>query len=295
MVLVVGATGLVGGEVCSRLSRKGEHVRALVRESSSKEKLAALRSCGVELHLGDLKDPASIAAACRGVNAVISTASSTLSSQAGDSIESVDLDGQLNLVNAAKSVGVDRFVFVSFRRSPSLSFPLADAKEAVENAIATLNFTTIQASWFMEVWLSPALGFDYANRAARIYGPGTAPISWVSFRDVAEMCAIALRHPAAEQSTIEFGGPEPLSPLQVVTRFESIGGRSFKLEHVPEPVLRSQFQAATDSMQKSFAGLMLRYALGDAIDMASVVDRFGLTLTSVEDYARSVFSSAAIA
>jgi len=218
-----------------------------------------------------------------------------LSSQAGDSIESVDLDGQLNLVNAAKSLGVDRFVFVSFRRSPNISFPLADAKEAVENAIATLNFTTIQASWFMEVWLSPTLGFDYANRAARIYGPGTAPISWVSFRDVAEMCAIALRHPAAERSTIEFGGPEALSPLEVVTRFDSIGGRPFQVEHVPEQALYSQFQAATDSMQKSFAGLMLRYALGDAIDMRSVVDRFGLTLSSVDDYARRVLASAAIA
>jgi nucleoside-diphosphate-sugar epimerase len=51
----------------------------------------------------------------------------------------------------------------------------------------------------MEVWLSPALGFDYRNAAARIYGPGTNPISWVSFRDVAEICAVALRHPAAER------------------------------------------------------------------------------------------------
>jgi uncharacterized protein YbjT (DUF2867 family) len=63
MVLVVGATGLVGSEVCQRLMRRGEQVKALVRETSSKEKIEALRSAGVELCVGDLKDPRSIAVA----------------------------------------------------------------------------------------------------------------------------------------------------------------------------------------------------------------------------------------
>ena len=288
MILVAGATGLVGSEVCQRLMRRGEPVKALVRKTSSKEKIEALRSSGVELCVGDLKDAQSIVAACRGVNAVISTASSTLTRQPGDSIESVDAAGQLNLVNAAKGANVGRFLFVSFRRPPSISFPLSDAKEQVENAVTSLNFTVIQASWFMEVWLSPALGFDYVNAVARIYGPGTSPISWVSFRDVAEMCAVALRHSAAERRTIEFGGPEGLSPLEVVARFERIGGRPFRLEHVPEAALLSQFEGATDSMQKSFAGLMLGYLHGDAINMTSVVDTFGIKLTNVNEYARSV-------
>ena len=198
-------------------------------------------------------------------------------------------------MNAAKRCGVERFLFVSFRRSPAISSPLCDAKEAVEKAIAALNFTTIQASWFMEVWLSPSLGFDYANATARIYGPGTAPVSWVSFRDVAEMCAVALRHPSAERTTIEFGGPEALSPLEVVARFEKISGRPFKLEHVPELALRSQFREATDSMQKSFAALMLGYLHGDAMNMAPVVDKFAIQLSSIDDYARSVLARAASA
>jgi uncharacterized protein YbjT (DUF2867 family) len=145
----------------------------------------------------------------------------------------------------------------------------------------------------MEVWLSPALGFDYANAVARIYGPGTSPISWVSFRDVAEICAVALRHPAAERKTIEFGGPEALSPLEVVARFERIGGRPFRLEHVSEPALLSQFEGATDSLQKSFAALMLGYLYGDAMNTAQVVDTFGIKLTNVDEYARSVLGKAA--
>ena len=293
MILVVGSTGLVGNEVCQRLMKRGERVRALVRETSSKEKVEALRSSGVELAVGDLKDPQSIAAACRGVDAVISTASSTLTRQAGDSIQSVDAAGQLNLVSAAKDANVERFLFVSFRRTPGISSPLGDAKARVEEAVASLNFTVIQASWFREVWLSPALGFDDGNAAARIYGPGTSPISWVSFRDVAEFCAIALRHPAASRKTIEFGGPEALSPLEVVACFERVGGRQFRLEHVPEVALRSQLEEATDPLQKSFAALMLGYLHGDAVDMTPVIDAFGLKLASVADYARSVMGKAA--
>jgi uncharacterized protein YbjT (DUF2867 family) len=278
----------VGAEICRRLTGRGAKVRALIRPTSSPDKLAFLRECGADLCVGDLKEPASLDGACEGVDAVISTASSTLSRQAGDSIESVDSQGQVNLVGAAKAAHIDRFVFVSFRRHAGISSPLGDAKARVETAIQELNFTTIQASWFMEVWLSPMLGFDYPNAAARIYGPGTSPISWVSYRDVAEMCCVALTHRAAEHRTIEFGGPEPLSPLEVVARFEGIEGRPFKLEHIPEEALRAQLAEAKDSMQKSFAALTLGYLLGDAMKMAPIQEEFGLKLTSIDDYARAV-------
>lgn len=205
----------------------------------------------------------------------------------------MDADGQLHLVEAARAANIPRFVFVSFRRPANIQFPLGDAKTSVEKAIAGLNYTIIQASYFMEVWLSPALGFDYANATARILGPGTSPASWVSYRDVAEMCVLALRHQAAERQRIEFGGPEALSPLEVVSRFEEIGGRRFKLDHVPEEVLRSQFEQAADSMQQSFAALMLGCLQGDAMNMAPVVGKFGIRLTSVDEYARSVVGNAA--
>ncbi len=295
MVLVVGATGLVGSEVCRRLLQNGEAVRAFVRTTSSPEKVASLAALGVEIYAGDLKDPGSVADACYGATAVISTASSTLSRQPGDSIESVDRDGQLTLVDAAANAQVQRFVLVSFRRRPDFTFPLADAKAAVERALTRLNFTVIQASYFMEVWLSPALGFDYANASARIYGDGTKPVSWVSFADVAKMCVTALSHPQAGRAVIEFGGPETLSALQVVGCFERIGGRKFRLDHIPESALRSQYEAAPDSMAKTFTGLMLGAANGDAIDPAPVREAFGLQLRTVEEYARGVLGKAASA
>ena len=291
MILIVGATGLLGGAICQKLASRGEKVRALVRTTSAKEKVEALRSAGVELCVGDLKDPDSLAAACRGVDAVISTASSTLSRQAGDSIESVDGAGQMSLVDEAKAANVGRFLFVSFRRPPGLSFALGDAKGNIEKAIASMNFTVVQASYFMEVWLSPALGFDYANATARICGPGSSPVSWVSLVDVAEMCAVGIRHPAAERRTIEFGGPEAISLMNVVDRFERIGGKTFKVEHVPEEMLRAQFEGATDSMQKTFAALMLGSVRGDAMDMRAVAEEFALKLASVDEYAHGVLGA----
>ena len=294
MILVAGATGTLGSEICRSLRERGESVRALVRATSAADKVERLRQSGVELCVGDLKDPASLATACRGASAVVSTASSTFSRQAGDSIESVDDAGQLNLVAAARDARVSRFVFVSFRRPAGFSFPLGDAKGHVEHALRDLNFTVIQASWFMESWLTPALGFDYPNAAIRIYGRGVNPISWVSFRDVAGMCVLALRHPAAARRTIEFGGPDALTPLEVVALFEKAVGKPFRIEHIPEEALRAQFEQATDSLQKSFAALMLGYASGDAIDMAGVRKEFGIALTSVDQFAHAQLAAAGV-
>jgi uncharacterized protein YbjT (DUF2867 family) len=288
MILVVGATGLLGTRVCERLRAEGQPVRALVRRTSNPDKVNALRSLGCELTTGDLKDPPQIQTACQGISALISTASSTLSRQQGDSIESVDLQGQLALVDAARSAGVSRVIYVSFRDDRTVQYPLTQAKRSVERAIANLDFTSIQASYFMEVWLSPALGFDYMHSRARIYGNGTKPISWVSYRDVAEFCIAPLLRSVASRSVLAVGGPEAISPLDVVRIFEEESGGRFEIESIPEEKLREQLDSANDSLEKSFAGIMLQYAHGDAIDMAGPLELNPIRLTSVREYAKAV-------
>jgi uncharacterized protein YbjT (DUF2867 family) len=79
-----------------------------------------------------------------------------------------------------------------------------------------------------------------------------------------------VRHPGAGRKTIEFGGPEALSPLQVAAGFEKIAGTPFRLEHISEQTLLAQFEGATDPLQKSFVGLMLGYLRGEAMDMTRV-------------------------
>jgi uncharacterized protein YbjT (DUF2867 family) len=288
-VLVVGATGLVGLEICRRLQQTDHSARALVRRTADTAKRDELERLGVELLEGDLKDPASLDRACAGIHAIISTASSTLSRQDGDSIRTVDDEGQLALVDAAVRAGVEHVVFVSFRQNPRIEHPLSAAKRAVERRLKAsgLNYTILQASYFMEVWLTPALGFDYAQRSVRLYGDGTKPISWISYRDVARVAAAAVDQPDARNVVVELGGPQALSPREVVRMFEAAGVGAIATEEVREADLESQMNAATDPLQKTFAGLMLQYASGDAIDPTTRAELFPFELTSVREFVAS--------
>ncbi len=113
MILVVGSTGFLGSEICRRLASQGQKVRGLARATSNPERVAALQAWGVETVLGDLRDPASLARACQGVDTVITTATTTVSMQPGDSIPVTDQQGQLDLVEVARQAGVRRFLLVS--------------------------------------------------------------------------------------------------------------------------------------------------------------------------------------
>jgi uncharacterized protein YbjT (DUF2867 family) len=290
MVLVVGSTGLVGTEVCRLLAEQKTPFRALVRVDSDPQKVANLQSMGATIAVGDLKDPASLAVACAGIDSVISTATCIVSVREGDSIETVDHQGQLNLVEAAKQAGVSRFVFISFAHNPDNSYPLSDAKQAVETALAEsgMNWSSLQASYFMEMWLSPALGFNYPQRQARIYGEGTNPITWISFRDVAQLAVAALHHDFADNQACAIGGPEPLSPNDAIALFEQATGTAFVVENIPTSALQGQKAGATNPFEATFAGLMLQYADGDTIDMTSILQQTGLQLTSVEQYAAAM-------
>ncbi len=288
MTLVVGATGLLGTEICRLLAARGKPFRALVRATSDKSKVAQLQSLGAEIAQGDLKDRSSLEAASKGINAVISTASSTLSRQEGDSIQTVDLEGQLSLIDAAKAAGISQFIMVSFPPTAN-EFPLQDAKRAVEEHLkqSGLNYTILQPSVFMEVWLSPVLGFDAANAKAQIYGSGQNKISWISYKDVAKFATESLDNPAARNAVIELGGPEGLSPLEVVRIFEQVQGRAFEVQHVPDEALLAQKKTATDPLQESFAALMLYYSAGNVIDMSETLRKLPVQLTSVKDYAQA--------
>jgi uncharacterized protein YbjT (DUF2867 family) len=286
MNLIAGATGMLGGEICRLLAERGKVVRALVRATSNPEKVARLRGLGAEVVRGDLKDRASLVAACRNASTVVSTASSTLSRQEGDSIESVDRQGQLNLIEAAEEAGVEQFVLISFP-SVDISFPLQSAKRAVEDRLrrGRMRYTILQPTFFTEVWLSPALGFDPAHATAQIYGGGHNKISWISFQDVARFAVAAMDNPQATNVVIKLGGPDALSPLEVVGLAEQVFGKTVVVQHVPEETLRVQHGAATDSLQQSFAALMLYYARGDVIDVTETLRAFPVQhLKSVREY-----------
>ena len=288
MILVAGATGYLGHEICRRLRAAGRPVRALVRRTSDPATRAALERAGVDLVYGDVRDRASLDAACADVGAVVSTVTTTRTRQPGDDIAATDHAGQLALVDAAGAAGVGRFVYVSYSGGIGGDDPLTVAKRAVERRLAAgrAAYTILRPSYFMEAWLSPALGFDHENARATIYGAGERPISWISLQDVAAIAVRVLDDPAAAGATLELGGPEALSPREVVRIFEEETGRRFDLQFVPETALAAQRDAATDSLQQAFAALMLAYAAGDPIPTEPVLRRYAVRLTAVRDYAR---------
>ena len=297
MILVVGATGMVGGEICRRLTASGRPVRALVRTTSAADKVAALEALGVETVVGALQDRASLDAACRGVSTVITTVSAMPSSyRPGENdLRTTDRDGAMRLVDAAAAAGVGQFIYTSFSSNLDIDTPLRDAKHAVERHLMAsgLGYTILRPSCFMEVWLGPAVGFDAANAKATIYGAGTEPISWIAAADVAEFAVRSIDAPAARNTALELGGPDALSPLDAVRIFEEVGGRTFETQHVPVEALQAQQEAATDPMAQTFAGLMRCVARGDRIDMEAMLRAIPVPMTTVRDYARTIVGETA--
>jgi uncharacterized protein YbjT (DUF2867 family) len=286
-VLVAGATGFLGSEICRQLIAKNIKVKGLVRNTSDPHKVAQLKEIGVNTTNGDLKNMNSLKNSLDGVSVVISTVSSTMSRQEDDSIQSVDDDGQINLINAAKAADVNQFIYVSFCEMPG-RFPLQTAKRKAEKHLAEsgLNYTVLQPTYFMEVWLSPALCFDYPNANVTIYGEGKNKISWIAIKDVASFAVAAIDNPAAKNRNIVLGGPEALSPLEVVRIFEKTQEKKFELQFVPEKAIKAQKEGAQDPLSESFAALTLGVVKGSDIAKKKTLFDFPIQLTSVNDYAR---------
>ncbi len=167
---------------------------------------------------------------------------------------------------------------------------MADAKTHVENAIAGMNFTTIQASFFMEIWLSPYIGFDYPNAAAA----STAPAQALIGDALATVCrnvkvlASGIWQPNAVNP--DSGGPEQLARSKVVAIFERLAANNIQLNAFRK-MLRTRLRQRRTRWGKSFAALMLGYLYGDAMNMAPIQEEFGIDLMNVETYARRVLAA----
>lgn len=108
-ILVTGATGKVGSRLSKRLVPRGHHVRALVRDAA---RAVDLRDAGIELVVGDLLDANSLAAAVRGVDAVVHCAA-FFRGATPEQAHAVNDVGTQHLARAARDAAVTRFVFTS--------------------------------------------------------------------------------------------------------------------------------------------------------------------------------------
>src|SRR3954465_13154192 len=132
-VLVVGATGQLGFRICAGLINNGHHVRGLTRMDSARTE--ELKQAGVEVVYGDLRDPASLDTATRGMQVIVSTATAVVAGGPGNSLAAVDRDGHKSLIAAAVKNSAQKFIFVSVSPNlPNVS-PLIGCKREIEEAV----------------------------------------------------------------------------------------------------------------------------------------------------------------
>ncbi|MBT2532916.1 SDR family oxidoreductase [Arthrobacter sp. ISL-48] len=275
MILVVGATGQLGGLIAQTLLDKGFQVRILVREGSAYD---ALMTAGAEPATGDLKDPASLLAACAGVDTVVTTANSSARGGA-DTVESVDRAGNRNLIEAAASAGVHRFVFVSnLGASPDNPNPFMAAKGETEQLLrsSTMSWTIIQPNLFMDKMPVLVVGVPaLSGQPVTLVGEGRRVHSLVAMRDVAQYVLAVVERPEQDGELLVIGGPEPVSWRDVVEAFELELGRRIPVQTVPpgQPV------AGMPDLLIGFLALLETY--DSRLDMRDLTGRYGVVPTTL--------------
>src|SRR5215212_9370183 len=228
MILVVGATGVVGGMISQRLLEQGREVRILVRRDSPSSQLVQqglatsaeeLIEAGAQPVHGDLRDRASLDGVVEGIVAVITTANSAMCG-GPDNPQTVDLEGNRNLIEAARNAGVEHFIFVSLLGAdPNNPAPFVQAKVQSESALreSGMEYTILAPTPFMEVWPAMVVGMPaLQGQPVTLVGEGRRRHSFVSNRDVAAFGVAAVDRPEARNQYLAIGGPEPLSWRDVV-------------------------------------------------------------------------------
>ncbi len=229
MILVAGGTGTLGREIVARLSSAGRDVRVLTRDA------AHVAGTGVEVAIGDLRDPSTLTAAAKGASVVISAAHGLLGGR-GAGPEEVDRQGNVNLLRAAVEAGVERFVLLSVLDArPDHSMSLHRAKYAAEQSLhaSSLSWTVLRPSSYVETWIDIAGAKLASGGPAIVLGRAVNPINFVSVRDVAALAARALTDPTLRSQTIDVTGPVNLTMEQLARHL----GAS-KVRHIPRSALR---------------------------------------------------------
>ncbi|MDP9146586.1 MAG: NAD(P)H-binding protein [Acidobacteriota bacterium] len=286
MDLVVGASGLVGKQIALGLRNRGRAVRAFLRGGKAHAAAEDLSRAGMEIVDGDLTRPETLAPALQNIDTVICTATS-MPHGADNGIVRVDHDGALALIDAAAQSPNRKFIYLSYTGNMHADSPLQTAKRDSEKRLldGPMSCVILRPSFFMESWLSPALGFDPVNGSARIYGSGDTQVSYISAADVARFAvAVAIKNQPGK-IVLEIGGPEPLSQKDAVQVFESKLQKKVQLDFLPVEAIEQQHRS-TDPLQKTFGALMLGYTKGDVIpDSQPNAAKYGISLRSVADYA----------
>jgi uncharacterized protein YbjT (DUF2867 family) len=290
-VLVTGGTGFIGPHVVHALRAKETPVRALVRDPAHATRLAAW---GVELAAGDVTDPASLRAACEGVDAVVHLVA-IIRGKPTD-FERVMSEGTRNVVAAAQEAGVRRFVLASAlgldERSKD-AVPYFAAKWEMERAVkeSGLEHAIFRPSFVFGRDGGVLPTFVRLARLAPvtpIIGSGRRRLQPIWVEDLAEYYALALTESAAANRTFQLGGPEAVSWNEFWERLKRVLGKRRPSVHVPFGAMRLQ-ATLTERLPGAPVSRdqLTMLELGDnVVTDQSAVETFKLPLVPLDDQLR---------
>jgi dihydroflavonol-4-reductase len=259
-VLVTGATGLAGANICRLLVERGDSVRALARETADTGPLAAL---GVEVVTGDVTDPDAVLLAARGSDAAIHCAALLGgASQNLDDFEAVNVGGTKNVLDAAEAVDLRRVVAVSTGTFFDTAGGLDREDAPVSKEPSRDPYTITKMAAFLDAMARAAAGRDVVStHPGAIFGPSPVtsnalgmtsfnrvllsaargrierylkfPVSWVFAEDIARGCILALDKGVAGERYMLDGRPEDVvSVADAATRMCRLAGLDRVVEDI---------------------------------------------------------------
>jgi dihydroflavonol-4-reductase len=251
-VLVTGATGLAGANVCKLLLERGDGVRALAREGADTQPLADL---GVEVITGDITDAGDVLRAATGSDAAIHCAALLGgASQDLEAFRAVNANGTRHVLDAGEALGLRRVVAVSTGTFFDTSGGLEREDAPVSKEPSSDPYTITKMAAFEDAMARAAAGQDVVTtHPGAIFGPspvvsnalgGTSfnrvllsalrqrmerylrfPVSWVFADDVARGCILALDRGVPGERYMLDGRPEDVvSIAQACSRICELAG-----------------------------------------------------------------------
>lgn len=242
MILVTGATGFVGRSVLRRLDQAGLPFRILLRPARRTPDLPA--GIPMQVSLSSLSDRRGVRAALVGVDAVIHLAGA----ERGGSREELilaDIEGTRSLAEAAAEAGVRRLVFLSHLGADRASaYPVLRAKAVAEEflRVGGVPTTILRASAIFGPGDRLTTGLAMTLAALPLVYPVPRPpaprLQPVWIEDVSACLLWALEQPELIGQTVEIGGPEYLSIVDVIRLVMATSGIHRALVPLSAPYLR---------------------------------------------------------
>ena len=234
-LLIIGGTGTLGRQIVLQALTKGYQVRCLVRNF---RKANFLKEWGVELVYGDLSKPETIPPCLKGITAIVDA--STSRTDELDSLKTVDWEGKLYLIEAAKVSKIQRFIFFSAQNVEQFTdIPLMKLKYGIEKKLkeSQVPYTIFRLTGFyqglIEQYAIPIL----ENLPIWVTNENMY-VSFMDTQDIAKFCLRALQLPKTENQVYLLSGLKSWVSSEIISLCEQLGGQSAKVQRIPAFVLK---------------------------------------------------------